>query len=223
MNPYLNLVGKVVPHKLGEIFIQEEIKPKKWDKDFLSNKAVKKVYGGLFAKTNFADKTKNGVNYVRMPLIKTTDIYKKFKSLFFQNFTPNNFTDWGGCFDEICVYGFDNNTNGHPVIRVTIVEEMCQCFFGDYEVTFTSYNDGIMIVDITIDKNCRNKGYGTDIMNKLYDISEDNNIPIYLIPYPSESFPEEDEFVLVDKLKKWYSNIGFGPVSDNSLVWCNFE
>jgi hypothetical protein len=57
----------------------------------------------------------------------------------------------------------------------------------------------------------------------MYDLSEELNIPIYLIPYPDDNFPTTDEKKLVDRLKSYYERIGFGPVNDNSIVWSNFE
>ena len=80
-----------------------------------------------------------------------------------------------------------------------------------------------MLVDITVNKSERNKGLGTEVINKIYDISEDSNIPIYLIPYPAEEFKSEKEPELIKRLKNWYEEIGFGPVSDGSKIWCNFE
>jgi hypothetical protein len=44
-----------------------------------------------------------------------------------------------------------------------------------------------------------------------------------LIPYPAEEFKSEKESELVNRLKNWYEKIGFGPISEGSKVWCNFE
>ena len=85
------------------------------------------------------------------------------------------------------------------------------------------YADGVMLYGININPELRGKGIGTNIMNKLYDISEQMNIPIYLIPYPDDNFPTKDEKQLVDRLKTYYERLGFGPVKEDSLVWCNFE
>jgi Mrp family chromosome partitioning ATPase len=62
--------------------------------------------------------------------------------------------------------------------------------------------------------------FGKDGVKQL---SEEMNIPIYLIPYPDDNFPTKDEKKLVDRLKNYYTRIGFGPVSEDSLVWNNFE
>ena len=90
-------------------------------------------------------------------------------------------------------------------------------------VMFVPYSDGVMLYGINIKPELRGKGIGTDIINKLYDLSEELNIPIYLIPYPDDNFPTKDEKELVDRLKAYYERLGFGPISDKSLVWCNFE
>jgi GNAT superfamily N-acetyltransferase len=80
-----------------------------------------------------------------------------------------------------------------------------------------------MLIHIDVDKSERNKGTGTFVMNRLYDISEDINVPIYLIPYPAGHFNSKTEKDVVTILKNWYEKLGFGPVSDGSKVWCNFE
>lgn len=95
----------------------------------------------------------------------------------------------------------------------------------DWHLYLYPYNDGVMIYTINVNESKRGNGIGTDILNKLYDISEELSIPLYLIPYPDYLFLDkaDKEKELVDKLKAYYERLGFGPVSDDSLVWCNFE
>ena len=64
-----------------------------------------------------------------------------------------------------------------------------------------------------------------EVLNKLYDLSENLSIPLYLIPYPDYEFLDKvhKEKELVDRLKNYYSRLEFGPVSEGSLVWSNFE
>jgi hypothetical protein len=220
---YNKLVGYKLPHKLGEIFVEHEVKKDRWNSDWSLNKAISKVYGGTFFIKNYADVKWNGIQHMKLPFVKSTIQYKKFKNLFLQKFTPNQCTDFGGCFDEVVKYGYEIDKVGHPAITVVVCEEILNCDFGDYQLAFCPYNDGVMLIDITIDKDKRNKGFGTEIMNMIYDISEDNNIPLYLIPYPAEQFKSKKEKSLVDKLQKWYSKIGFGPLNNTSHIWCNME
>jgi len=222
-NVYNNLVGYELGHKLGTINILSETKPNDCKTEISSNKAISKVYRGLLNKTNYADSTYNGSVSIQIPLLKVTPQYRKFTNKFFNSFTPNSTTDWGGSFDDIIKCGYEIGVTGHPAISIYTTEEMLDCDFGDYQLALAPYNDGVMLVSLTIDKSQRGNGTGTFVMNKLYDISEELNIPIYLTPYPAEEFKSEKEKELVERLEKWYNKIGFGLVSEGSKVWCNFE
>ena len=222
-NIYNNLIGYQLPHKLGNIDVIAEATKTSWNNELLINKSVSKVYKGIFNVTNYEDNYFNKTEIVYIPLLKITNQFLKFKKEFFNNFLPNSFTIMGGSFDNIAKYGYEIGKEGHPAITINVTEEMINCNFGDYELAFTPYNDGIMLVHLMVDKSERGNGTGTFVMNKLYDISEKINVPIYLTPYPSEEFISKDEKELVDRLKNYYTRIGFGPVSEDSLVWCNFE
>jgi len=212
-NQYANLVGYILPHLLGSTKIYSEVKRNHWDNVFLTNKAISKVYLGLF----------NDSKSVTIPSMKVTNEFNKFKKEFFNRFTPNTKTEMGGSFDEIVDYGYEIDTPGAPAIRLNATEELVDCNFGDYELAFVPYNDGVMLIHIDVKESERNKGIGTFVMNALYDISEDINVPIYLIPYPAGHFSSKTEKDLVTILKNWYDKLGFGPVSEGSKIWCNFE
>jgi len=218
-----DLSGIALPHKLGRISLNYKFQKNRWHSDFISNKAVGSVYGATLHKTNFADSTFNGDVKVSVPFLKCTPQYRKFVNYFLRKFNPNSFTDNPGYFDEIVNYGYEIGKVGHPELTPYGTEELFIADFGDYEIAFAPYNDGVMLVDITVKTSERGNGTGTKVMNKIYDISEDNNIPIYLIPYPAEEFKSVKESELIERLKNWYDKIGFGPVSDGSKVWCNFE
>lgn len=219
----MDFSGMELPHKLGRISLNFKFDKKRWDSTFLSNKAVGAVYGATLRKTNYADSTKNGDVKTVLPFLSETREYRKFINLFLHKFKPNSFTDSPGYFDEIVNYGYEIGIVGHPKLIPYGTEEIFIADFGDYEIAFAPYNDGVMLADITVKTSERGNGIGTKVMNKIYDISEDNNIPIYVIPYPAEQFKEEKEPELVERLKNWYEKIGFGPVSEDSKVWCNFE
>lgn len=223
MSIYKKLVGYQLPHKLGIINILGETKRNQWRTDVSSNKAVSKVYKGLLNKTNYTDSTYNGSKLIDMPLLKVTPQYTKFTNEFFNSFTPNSVTANGGSFDDVVKCGYEIGIPGHPAISIYVTEEMIDCDFGDYQLALAPYNDGVILVSLTIDKSQRGNGTGTFVMNRLYDISEELNIPIYLTPYPAEEFKSKKEKQLVERLEKWYDKIGFGPVSKGSKVWSNFE
>ena len=95
----------------------------------------------------------------------------------------------------------------------------------DWHLYLHPYHDGVMIYSINVNEDKRGNGIGTEVLNKLYDLSENLSIPLYLIPYPDYEFLDkfDKEKELVDRLKNYYTRVGFGPVSKNSLVWNNFE
>jgi hypothetical protein len=220
---YNALVGYQLSHKLGTINILGETKRNQWRTDVSSNKAVSKVYTGLLNITNYADSTKNGSKLIDIPLLKVTPQYRKFTNEFFNLFTPNAVTANCGSFDDIVKCGYEIGITGHPAISIYATEEMLDCDFGDYQLALAPYNDGVMLVSLTIDKSERGNGTGTFVMNSLYDISEELNIPIYLTPYPAEQFKSKKEKELVERLEKWYDKLEFGPVSVGSHLWSNFE
>jgi len=222
-NIYKKLVGYELPHKLGSISILGETKRTEWKGAASLNKAVSKVYRGLLNRTNYVNSIKNGSESIQIPLLKITQQYRAFTNAFFNSFSPNSATEYGGCFDDVVRCGYEMGNPGHPAIAVNVTEEMLDCDFGDYQLALAPYHDGVMLVSLTIDESERGNGTGTFVMNRLYDISEELNIPIYLTPYPAEQFKSEKEQELVERLEKWYDKIGFGPLSVNSRLWCNFE
>ena len=75
------------------------------------------------------------------------------------------------------------------------------------------YRDGVMIHSIMVDEDKRGNGIGTEILNKLYDCSEEMGIPLYLIPIA----PNTDN---QSRLESWYESQGFGEVKYN--IWSNY-
>lgn len=222
-----DLSGITLPHALGRMFFKKKLKKNELNKTFLDNysdnEAIDCVYSATLHKTNYADERFNGSVGILVPFCKTTTNYIKFISLFLSKYKPNDYSRNAGYFDVIDKYGFEIGLPGHPKLIPFGTDEIFIGNFNEYTISFAPYKDGVMLVDIVIEKSKRNKGIGTDIMNKIYDISEDNNIPIYLIPYPGEKFPSKEELNLIERLKKWYTNIGFGDKNYDNKVWCNFE
>jgi len=194
-----------------------KIKPKKdWIQQFKDNTAISDVIWGV-AKID----GKEILSWVGLtPSTKPfSDFVNEAQKDVFKNGIDvvNNFH-----YDQIVEYAHQNTE-----YKVKKVSLYASDFIGAYEeygrVFLVPYADGVMLYGINIKPELRGKGIGTNIMNKLYDISEQMNIPIYLIPYPDDNFPTKDEKQLVDRLKTYYERLGFGPVKDDSLVWCNFE
>ena len=194
-----------------------KIKPKKdWIQQFKDNTAISDVIWGV-AKID----GKEILSWVGLtPSTKPfSDFVNEAQKDVFKNGIDvvNNFH-----YDQIVEYAHQNTE-----YKVKKVSLYASDFIGAYEeygrVFLVPYADGVMLYGINIKPELRGKGIGTNIMNKLYDISEQMNIPIYLIPYPDDNFPTKDEKQLVDRLKTYYERLGFGPVKEHSLVWCNFE
>ena len=95
----------------------------------------------------------------------------------------------------------------------------------DWHLYLYSYHDGVMIYTINVNEDKRGNGIGTKLLDKLYDISEQLIVPLYLIPYPDYEFldKKDKEKELVDRLKNYYTRLGFGPVKEDSFVSCNYE
>ena len=189
---------------------------KDWIKEFKNNKAITDVIWGSIQVNG--EKIQNWVGLT--PSTKPfSDFMNKAQEVIFTNgvsVVPN----WQ--YDEIVQYAHQNVE--YKVYKAYLYTSDFIVAGGDYgKVMFVPYADGVMLYGINIKEELRGKGIGTDIINKLYDISEELNIPIYIIPYPDDNFPTKDEKELVDRLKNYYTRIGFGPVSNDSLVWCNFE
>ena len=93
----------------------------------------------------------------------------------------------------------------------------------DIKLQLFPFDDGIMIHSLIVKEDKRGNGIGTKVMNKLYDISEAMEIPLYLIPFPAEdNFDQSKIYDIIAPLKKWYSEIGFGKLDKRGLLWCNY-
>ena len=191
--------------------------PKKyWIKEFKDNKAISDVIRGV--------QKVNGEELVGwVGLTPSTKPFNKFINETHKRIFTNgikvvpNFH-----YDEIVEYAYQNTE--YRVKKACLYASDFIRIDEEYgKVMFVPYDDGVMLYGINIKTELRGKGIGTDIINKLYDISEEMHIPIYLIPYPDDNFQQNDEKKLVDRLKTYYERLGFGPVKDDSLVWCNFE
>lgn len=189
---------------------------KDWVKQFKNNTAVTDVVWGVVNINGEQRLTWVGLTPSTKPFC---DFMNKIQDTIFTN-GCTNFPNHQ--YDEIVEYAYQNSE--YKVYKAYLKTSDFISIREDYgNVYFVPYSDGVMLYGINIKPELRGNGIGTDIMNKLYDISEEMNIPIYLIPYPDDNFPSQDEKKLVDRLKNYYSRIGFGPISDDSLVWCNFE
>ena len=93
----------------------------------------------------------------------------------------------------------------------------------NFKLQIFGFDDGIMVHSLIVNKDKQGNGIGTAVMDKLYDISEEMEIPLYLIPFPAEdNFEQSKIYDIINPLKKWYKKIGFGHLTDRILIWCNY-
>tara|TARA_R110000803_G_C11830033_1_gene303156 strand:+ start:107 stop:679 length:573 start_codon:yes stop_codon:yes gene_type:complete len=93
----------------------------------------------------------------------------------------------------------------------------------DIKLQLFPFDDGIMVHSLIVKKDKRGNGIGTEVMNKLYDISEAMEIPLYIIPFPAEdNFEQSKIYDVIAPLEKWYDSIGFGKLDKPGLLWCNY-
>jgi len=92
----------------------------------------------------------------------------------------------------------------------------------DFQLWLLPWEDGVMIERLNVSKNKRGTGIGTKVMNLLYDISEEIDCPLYLIPFPDDNFKTSELFNEVNRLKDWYSKLDFGPIDEKGVIWSNY-
>lgn len=92
----------------------------------------------------------------------------------------------------------------------------------DFTLTLNPYNGGVMVQGLIIDENKRGRGIGTKVMNKLYNLSEKLDIPLYLTPYPDELCDKSELWSKIHRLRNWYEGLGFGPVFGSDWIWSNY-
>jgi len=197
---------------------QEKIKvsPKEnWIDEFKCNSAIKEV---VWKKTKY-----QGEGWVA--LSKSTNNFNRFLEKVKALKQHTSFDVYHNMVaDQLIQYAHQNKEYKTFKVR-NEVDKFIVITSVDWHLHLYPYHDGVMIYTINVKEDKRGNGIGTEVLNKLYDISEKLSIPLYLIPYPDYLFLDkiDKEKELVDRLKNYYTRVGFGPVSDGSLVWTNFE
>jgi GNAT superfamily N-acetyltransferase len=209
-------VGQLLQVKTGhQLYVLCEIPKKDWANEFVENSAVKKVYGVM-------EPSGDGSGS-QLPHIDTTKKYERFCSEIVSRMKPDTKLKTKGDFEEIVKCSFESNDN-KVYRKFYLTDDIRKYTFQNCEIAIAPYYDGITLSSIIVNDDYRNKGIGTDVMNKLYDISEELSIPIYLNPFPAGTkYEPTEEKSLVNKLREWYSKIGFAPIKENHYLWNNFE
>ena len=209
-----SLIGKLAVSVEHTFSLNYDLPKSHWMDEFVENKSIEKVYGT----TSLTNGAKG-----QIPHHNTTFEFRKYLTQLKKNVKLTNFTTKFGNFDEMIEYGYEGNiSNCFKTPHIT--ESVVKFNIGDVSLALVPWNDGVMVQSIVVPTSQRNNGAGTKIMNILYDISENTNIPLYLIPYPSERFNPNEEYELVCKLEAWYRGLGFDKMENtinDTKVWCN--
>lgn len=212
-----NLVGRYSEDRHGNIIQFIVDLPKSvWKPEFSMNKSISKTYGAIFNSQK-----------IQVAHCSSTLQFRKYISTLKKNTKLTNFTEKFGDFDEMCEYGYEGDVV-NTFKQIHFCENVVEFFIDGVEVCLVPWHDGVMIQSIVVPTSQRGNGIGTKIMNIFYDISENTNIPLYLIPYPGEQFEPTMEKQLVSKLENWYRELGFDKTieSNNDIwpkVWSNME
>jgi hypothetical protein len=212
-----NLVGRYAEDRHGNIthFIVN-LPKSQWKEEFVFNKSIFKVYGAMFNNQK-----------IQVAHSDSTIEFRKYISTLKKNVKLTNFTNKFGDIDEMCEYGYEGD-GVNTFKQIHFSECVVEFIVDAVEICLVPWHDGVMIQSILVPSSHRNNGLGTKIMNILYDISENTNIPLYLIPYPGERFEPILEKELVSKLENWYRELGFDRAAQSTndvwpKVWSNME
>lgn len=182
---------------------------KKFPSYYLKDKAVKEV---LLI-------NKNGGGYFKVGKSHPTTEFLNYLNTLQSKHNVEIISDGAGGCDIIGEYGFEGNNNS--VWRdKKLHKRIVTLLLNGVQITLVPYYDGVKIASIVVNENERGNGKGTEVMNLLYDISEELEIPLYVNPYPASDYEPSKEKEVVTKLINWYEDLGFGNVWDK--IWCNF-
>lgn len=76
---------------------------------------------------------------------------------------------------------------------------------------FHPYNGGVVLHQLWVSEKTQKQGVGSKLMELIKQVSIDNNIPVYLIPVPTDN-------VSMDVLRKFYHKFGYKR-EQNSRYW----
>ena len=123
-----------------------------------------------------------------------------------------------GSYADIVKFGYEDENN--LLWKEWRVSVMLKIEIDGVELCLVPYHNGVKIALIKVKEEEKGMGKGTKVMNILYDISEELQIPLYLNPYPADEYEPSKEREMVERLIKWYEGLGFGNVWKK--IWCNY-
>ena len=199
--------------KLFELFKVKNTLPKdKWEPEALLNSAIQKCVW---------DKDKG--HYVYLTL--SDEKYSKSMTHFINKLQDNNIeagvANVAISYEQIIYVPTDTNDN---MIKLALFGDIVQIKNNDFQLLLVPYGKGIMVYGINVNKKLRNKGLGSKLLNLLYDVSEELDIPLFLTPYPDDNdVPKNKIWDVINRLRNYYERLGFGPLVKMPFLWSNYE
>ena len=199
--------------KLFELFKVKNTLPKdKWEPEALLNSAIQKCVW---------DKDKG--HYVYLTL--SDEKYSKSMTHFINKLQDNDIeagvANVAISYEQIIYVPTDTNDN---MIKLALFGDIVQIKNNDFQLLLVPYGKGIMVYGINVNKKLRNKGLGSKLLNLLYDVSEELDIPLFLTPYPDDNdVPKNKIWDVINRLRNYYERLGFGPLVKMPFLWSNYE
>jgi GNAT superfamily N-acetyltransferase len=200
-------------NKLFELFKVKNTLPKdKWEPEALLNSAIQKCVW---------DKDKG--HYVYLTL--SDEKYSKSMTHFINKLQDNDIeagvANVAISYEQIIYVPTDTNDN---MIKLALFGDIVQIKNNDFQLLLVPYGKGIMVYGINVNKKLRNKGLGSKLLNLLYDVSEELDIPLFLTPYPDDNdVPKNKIWDVINRLRNYYERLGFGPLVKMPFLWSNYE
>lgn len=199
--------------KLFELFKVKNTLPKdKWEPEALLNSAIQKCVW---------DKDKGHYVYLTLSDEKYSKSMTHFINKLQENDIEAGVANVAISYEQIIYVPTDTNDN---MIKLALFGDIVQIKNNDFQLLLVPYGKGIMVYGINVNKKLRNKGLGSKLLNLLYDVSEELDIPLFLTPYPDDNdVPKNKIWDVINRLRNYYERLGFGPLVKMPLLWSNYE
>ena len=200
-------------NKLMELCKSKSVLPKKeWPPEAILNSAIVKCV---------MDNDKGYPVYLALTDDKYVNALSKFLSKVQDNDIHFGLVNAAVNYEQIIFVPEDTSER---MLKLPIFGDVVQIKNDDFNLILVPYGKGIMIHGINVNPKLRNKGLGSKLINILYDVSEELDIPLFLTPYPDDdNVPKNQIWNVIHRLRNYYDRLGFGPLKGMQLLWSNYE